>query len=146
MTDKKSPVQIQNKKAFFDYEIIENFDAGIVLTGDEIKAIRAKRVNITGSYVKVINNEVFWIGGNFNMGESDNQRTKKLLLHEDEIKRLAGKSQERGYAIIPIKLYIKRGFAKLEIGLGKGKKEFDKRATLKKREQEREVDRKIKQF
>lgn len=138
----KKAISISNKKAFFDYQILENYEAGIVLTGNEIKAIREGRINITGSYVKLINGEVYWLGGDFNIPE-DNQRTRKLLLHEDEIKRLAGKSSEDGLTIIPLKLYLKRGKAKLEIGVGKGLKKYDKRDKLKKRDTDREAARRV---
>jgi SsrA-binding protein len=138
----KKAISVSNKKAFFDYQIIETYEAGIVLSGDEIKAIREGRINITGSYVKLINAEVFWLGGDFNNIE-DRQRTRKLLLHEEEIKRLAGKSSEDGLTIIPLRLYLKRGKAKLEIGIGKGLKKYDKREKIKKRDTEREVARRL---
>lgn len=136
--------QFYNKKARFDYEIIDSLEAGLVLTGLEIKAVRTGRLDMTGSYVKIINGEVFWLGGNFNLAEGDRQRTRKLLLHSNEIKRLAGKSQEQGLALIPLKLYLKRGKAKLELGIGRGLKKYDKRAKLKKKDQQREINRRIK--
>lgn len=138
----KKTISVSNKKAFFDYQIMETYEAGIVLVGEEIKAIREGRINITGSYVKLINGEVFWLGGDFNI-TGDRQRTRKLLLKEEEIKRLLGKSSEDGLAIIPIKLYIKRGKAKLEIGIAKGLKKYDKREKIKKRDTEREVSRRL---
>jgi len=146
MTDPKKQIDILNKKAVFDYEIIERFEAGIILTGLEIKAIRAKKVNLTGSYIKIIAGEVFWLGGNFNFDKVEPQRTKKLLLNKSEIEKLAGKVVQAGFALIPLRLYLKRGKAKLEIALAKGKKEYDKRAVMKKREQERETERRVKQF
>lgn len=135
-----------NKKARFDYQILESLEAGIALTGEEIKAVRANRVNMAGSYAKVINGEVFWLGGNFNLAEGDNQRTKKLLLHKEQISRLVGKSQEQGLALIPLKLYLSKGKAKIELGIGRGLKKHDKREVIKKREQDREAEAKIKQF
>jgi SsrA-binding protein len=139
----KKNIEIYNKKARFDYQILESFEAGIVLLGEEIKAIRAGRANITGSYAKVINGEVFWLGGNFNLPTGDNQRTKKLLVKNEQIRRLIGKTQEEGLALIPLKLYLTRGKAKLELGLGRGLKKYDKRERLKKRVQEREIDRRV---
>lgn len=132
--------EFYNKKARFDYEIAESFEAGIVLTGEEIKAIRSGRISLAASYAKILNGEVFWLGGNF-LGVSVPDRTKKLLLHKDQIKRLVGKLGEDGMTLIPLKLYLHRGKAKLELGLGKGKKKYDKRETIKKRDQEREIGR-----
>ncbi|MFA7253861.1 MAG: SsrA-binding protein SmpB [Patescibacteria group bacterium] len=137
-------VEYFNKKARFDYTISESLEAGLVLSGHEIKAIREGRVNLTGSYVKIMNGEAFWVGGDIAVPEGDRQRTRKLMLHRDQIKRLLGKSAEEGSALIPLKLYLARGFAKLELGIGKGKKKYDKRESLKKRDQEREIGRGIK--
>lgn len=142
--EQKQNKTLVNKKAFHDYAIIDTLEAGVVLTGDEIKAIRGKRVNITGSYAKIIGGEIYWLGGNFNI--LDGSRTKKLLLHKSEIKKLIGKLEEKGYALIPLKLYLKRGRAKLELGLGKGLKKEDKREILKKKDQQREAERKIKSY
>jgi len=135
--------EFYNKKARFDYEIIESLEAGIVLTGEEIKAIRSGRVSMTASYAKIINDEVFWLGGNF-LGISVPDRTKKLLLNRNQIKRFIGKTQEGGITLIPLKLYLKKGKAKIELGLGRGKKKYDKRESLKRKDQEREVARKVK--
>lgn len=141
MTSKFEP--IYNKKASFDYTVLEAIEAGIELTGDEIKIVRARKVTIAGSYVKIINGEVFWLGGNFNLDTGDKQRTKKLLLHQEEINRLIGKSQEDGLTLIPLKLYLKHGRAKLEIGVCRGLKKYDKREKLKKRDNERDLARGI---
>jgi len=146
MSETSEKINIVNKKAYFDYEFIEKFEAGIVLTGLEIKAIRARKVNLTGSYLKIIKGEVLWLGGNFNFDKVEPQRTKKLLLNKAEIEKLAGKVVQTGFALIPIRLYLKHGKAKLEIALARGKKEYDKRAVMKKREQERESGRSVKQF
>ncbi len=133
-----------NRKASFDYQIFDTFEAGIVLTGLEIKAIRAGKVNMTTSYAKVINEEVFWLGGNLGILEGDQQRTRKLLLKGDEIKKIQGKLTQERMLLIPLKLYIKRGKAKLLVGLARGKKKFDKREMIKKRDQERDSERIIK--
>jgi len=135
---KSSKKQFQNKKSFFNYHIYETYEAGVVLNGLEIKAIRAGKIDLSTSYAKVINQEVFWLGGNIGVLEGDQQRTRKLLLNAEEIKRIQGKINQDRKVLIPIKLYIKRGKAKLLIGLAKGKKKFDKRETIKQRDQERD--------
>lgn len=144
MTETKRTIFIENKKARFDYEIIDSFEAGIVLVGLEIKALREKKVGINGSYVKIIGGEVFWLGGNFDVKEGDRQRTRKLLLHGSEISKLIGKTSESGLTLIPLKIYLKHGRAKLEIGLARGKKKYDKRETIKKRDLDREASRSAK--
>ena len=132
--------QFFNKKATFDYEIIEAFEAGLVLTGSEIKAIRANKVILNGSYVKILGGEVYWVGGNINVLDGDPDRSRKLLLHRTEIERLVGKVQEKGLAMIPLKLYLKKGKAKLEVGLGRGLKKYDKREVAKKKDHLREME------
>lgn len=132
-----------NKKARFDYEISDSFEAGIALVGVEIKAIRNGRVNLTGSYAKVIGGEVYWVGGNIQLKDGESSRTKKLLLHQAEINRLIGKTQA-GFTLIPLKLYMKRGRAKIELGLGKGLKKYDKREKLKQQDQKRDTERIVK--
>lgn len=136
-----------NKKAYFDYSITDDLEAGLVLTGEEIKAIRDKRVNITGSYVKPFvadgANELWWVGSNFNIENGDQSRTKKLLLHKTEIERLTGKLSAKNLTIVPLELYLSRGKAKLKIGLASRKQVHDKRESLKKRDVEREVARRL---
>ncbi len=147
MNNKKPLVkkEFYNKKARFDYEIVDSVETGIVLTGDEIKTIRANRIDMTGSYAKIINGEVFWLGANFNVTSGDRQRTRKLLMHKAQIDKLIGKTAEQGFSLIPIKMYLTRGKAKLELGIGKGMKKYEKREKLKKRDIEREIDQKIKE-
>jgi SsrA-binding protein len=133
-----------NRRAFFDYQILEEFEAGLVLVGPEIKAIRSNRINITGSYVKPFqsakkNQEFWWIGSNFEVDNGDKARTKKILLSTNEIKRLLGKLSSGNYTIIPLELYLKRGVAKLKIALATRKKTHDKRETIKRRDSEREI-------
>lgn len=135
-------IEFYNKKARFDYEILDSHEAGIVLTGDEIKTIRSGRVDLTSSYVKIINGELFWLGGNINSEGGDRQRTRKLLMHKSEIDKLYGKSVEKGLSLLPLKLYLARGKAKMEVGVGKGMKKYDKRAKIKDRDIEREIGRK----
>ncbi|CAG2144020.1 MULTISPECIES: SsrA-binding protein SmpB [Cupriavidus] len=137
-----------NKKAFFDYFIEERFEAGIVLEGWEVKAIRAGRVQIKEGYVVVRDAEMFLIGAHISPLQSasthvnpDPVRTRKLLLKADEIKKLIGKVEQRGYTLVPLNLHYTRGRVKCEIGLGKGKKLFDKRETEKQRDWQREKSR-----
>ena len=136
---------ITNKKAFHDYFIEERFEAGIVLEGWEVKAIRAGRANIKESYVIIKGGELFLIGMHISPLTSasthnthDPVRTRKLLLHEREISRLIGKVERAGYALVPLDLHFLRGRIKLEIGLAKGKKDYDKRATEKERDWQRD--------
>ena len=128
-----------NKKARHEYSIDDSFEAGIVLNGLEIKAIRNGRVDMSASYAKIMNGEVFWLGGNINVGEGDRQRTRKLLLKKTEIKKLVGKTAEQGMSLIPLKLYLTRGKAKLELGVGKGMKKYEKRSALKEKDIARDV-------
>ncbi len=136
-----------NRKAWFDYYISDNFEAGLVLEGPEIKAIRDNRVNISGSYIKPFvttdgATELWWVGSHFNI-DGDQSRTKKLLMHRQEINRLAGKLTDKGFTVIPLELYLKNGMAKLKIGLGASKKKEDKRQVIKKRETDREIQRRL---
>ncbi|AGX06157.1 MULTISPECIES: SsrA-binding protein SmpB [Bacillaceae] len=137
----------QNKKAYHDYFIEDTYEAGIVLQGTEIKAIRAGRVQLKDSYARIISGEVFLINMHVSPYEQGNRynhdplRTRKLLLHNKEISKLIGETKEAGYSIVPLKMYLKNGFAKVLIGLAKGKKNYDKRETLKKKEAGRDIER-----
>ncbi len=137
----------QNKKAFHDFEITERFEAGMVLLGTEVKSLREGRANLKDSYAKVKRNEVFVYGLHISpythasYDNHDPERVRKLLLHRSEIKRLLGKTQERGFSLIPLKLYFRMGKVKIEIALAKGKKEYDKRESIKRKEEARELDR-----
>jgi SsrA-binding protein len=141
----------QNKKAYHDYFIEETYEAGIVLQGTEIKSIRNGRVNMKDSYARIINGEVFLMGMHISPYEQGNRynhdplRVRKLLLHNKEISKLIGQTKEQGYALVPLKLYLKNGFAKVLIGLGKGKKNYDKREDLKRKEAKREIERAFKE-
>ncbi|AZU63899.1 SsrA-binding protein SmpB [Neobacillus mesonae] len=140
-------VVAQNKKATHDYFIEETYEAGIVLQGTEIKSIRAGRVNLKDSYVRIQNGEADLFGMHISPYEQGNRynhdplRTRKLLLHKKEINKLYGEAKESGYALIPLKLYLKNGFCKVLIGLARGKKNYDKREDLKKKEAKREIER-----
>ncbi|ALS62098.1 SsrA-binding protein SmpB [Pandoraea norimbergensis] len=136
---------IDNKKAFFDYFIEERYEAGIVLEGWEVKAIRAGRAQIKEGYVVVKHGEIFLIGANISPLQTasthikpDPVRTRKLLLKADEIKKLIGKVEQRGYTLVPLNFHYSKGLVKCEIGLGKGKKQHDKRETEKQRDWDRE--------
>jgi len=136
---------VENKKAFFDYFIEDRWEAGLVLEGWEVKAIRSGRGNIKEAYVVVRQAELYLIGCHISpLPEAsthihpDPVRTRKLLLHTEEIHKLIGKTEQRGYTIVPLNLHYSRGRVKCEIGLAKGKKQFDKRQTEKDREWVRE--------
>lgn len=140
-------VVAQNKKARHDYHVEETFEAGIVLQGTEIKSIRAGRANLKDSFARVQNGELFLHNMHISTYEQGNRynhdplRTRKLLLHRKEINKLLGATKEQGYSIVPLKMYLKNGFAKLLIGLAKGKKHFDKRDDIKKKDAKREIER-----
>ena len=137
----------QNKKAFHDYEILERFEAGLVLLGTEVKSLREGRANLRDSYARLKKGEMFLFGLHISpythasYENHDPERERKLLLHRTEIKRLMIKMQERGFSLIPLKVYFSNGRAKVELGLGKGKKEYDKRESIKRKEETREMDR-----
>ena len=140
-----------NKKAAFNYFFEERFEAGIVLEGWEVKSLREGKVQLTDGYVVIRNGELFIIGLQINpLGTAsthispDKQRTKKLLMHKEEIKRLTGKVEQKGYTLVPINLHWKNNKVKCEVALAKGKAEHDKRNTIKDREGKREVDRAMK--
>lgn len=143
---------VDNKKAFHDYFIEERLEAGLVLEGWEVKAIRAGRAQIKESYVVLKNGEVFLIGAHISPLPTasthihpDPVRTRKLLLHEQEISKLIGKVERAGYALVPIDLHYSKGRVKALIGLAKGKKQHDKRETEKKKDWEREKNRLMKE-
>ena len=140
-------VVAQNKKARHDYYIEDTYEAGIVLTGTEIKSIRAGKVNLKDSFARIKNGEVFLMNMHISPYEQGNRfnhdplRTRKLLLHKREINKLIGLTKEKGYALIPLKIYLKRGLAKIDLAVAKGKKLYDKRETMKKRDAQREIER-----
>ncbi|MDD5687313.1 MAG: SsrA-binding protein SmpB [Elusimicrobia bacterium] len=137
-----------NRKARFNYTILESYEAGIVLEGSEVKSVRAGNIDLKDGYVKIENSEVFLYNINISLydfasdrlsGKYDPQKPRKLLLHKKEITRLQVKVSERGLSIIPIEVYLKNGLVKVEISVAKGKKTWDKRESIKKREIEREI-------
>ncbi len=150
--EKRQTDIINNKKARFNYEIVETFEAGIVLAGTEVKSLREKKVSIQESYAKIKNGEVYITGLNisrYKMGNRFNHepdRERKLLLHKKEIKRLTGKLNEKGFTLVPLKIYFKNGKAKVLLGLGKGKAKYDKRKTIRERDADRDLQRELKKY
>jgi len=135
---------MQNKKAYHDYEILEEFESGMVLQGWEAKAIASDVCSIAGTHCVIRNGEVYLVGASMGSADNDQLRTRKLLLNKKEINRVMGRTQERGLTLIPLKIYPLRGKFKLKIGLAKGKKEYDKRESEKKRDIENEMRRIVK--
>ncbi len=144
-------IYAENKKAYFDYEIIEKYEAGLVLIGQEVKSIKGGHISLTGSYVVFQQNQPYLIGAKVPPYQPKNapadynpEQSRKLLLNKKEINYLAGKSKTKGFSLIPLKVYEKHGRIKLEFGLAKGKKKYDKKEKIKKRDVEREIQRSLK--
>jgi len=135
----------ENRKAFHDFHLMETFEAGLVLLGTEVKAIREGRVNLRDSFARVEDGEIFLYNVNISpyshRGYADHEplRRRKLLLHRSEIKKLIGKTVEKGMTLVPVRLYFKNGRVKVAVSLAKGKKDYDKRETIKRREADRET-------
>ena len=151
-TKTKDAPLAQNKKARHDYQILETLEAGLVLTGTEIKSVRERRINLKDGFAQIHNGEAWLMnvhiseytqGNRFN---HDPLRARKLLLHKKEIQKLTGQTSEKGITIVPLKVYLKHGFAKVLLGIAKGKHDYDKRETIKKRDQEREIRRILKNY
>jgi len=143
-------VLTKNKRAFYDYEILETYQAGIVLNGQEVKSMKNGRVSINGSYVKIKNEEAFLLGANVPAyqpanapSDYDPQRTRKLLLKKSELKRLMGNVSQKGLTLVPLKVYTKNGLIKIAVGLAKGRAKYDKREKIKKQESERRIKREL---
>jgi SsrA-binding protein len=134
----------ENRKAFHDFHLLETFEAGLVLLGTEVKAIREGRINLRDSFARVEDGEVFLYNVNISpyshRGYSEHEplRRRKLLLHRDEIRKLIGKTVERGMTLVPVRMYFKNGRVKVAVSLARGKKDYDKRETIKRREADRE--------
>lgn len=139
-----------NKKAYYDYFIEEKIEAGLVLHGTEVKSLRQGKCSIKESYIQIQNGEVFAINMNItpyekgNIFNKDPLRPKKLLLHKNEISKLSGQIATKGYTLIPLQVYFKQGKVKIEIGLARGKKNYDKRESIAKRDQERQAQKELK--
>lgn len=143
----------ENKKVYYNYEVLEKFEAGISLLGQEVKSIRLGRINLAGTYVVLRENEVFLIGANIPPYQPKNtpvdynpERSRKLLLKKSEIKYLIGKTKQKGLTLIPLKVYTKKGKIKIEFGIVRGKKKIDKREVIKKRDTSREMERTLKSW
>tara|TARA_Y100000310_G_C20340902_1_gene649742 strand:+ start:9 stop:536 length:528 start_codon:yes stop_codon:yes gene_type:complete len=144
-------IVVQNRKARYDYEVLARYETGIVLRGTEVKSLRGGQVNLKDSFATIERGEVFLHnvhishyegGNNFN---HETERSRKLLLHRSEIRRLVGKTQQQGLTMVPLKIYFKGGKAKVELGLVRGKKQFDKRQTIARRQADRDVQRALKE-
>ncbi|WP_143462885.1 SsrA-binding protein SmpB [Levilactobacillus enshiensis] len=151
---KKTPdnVLAQNRKARHEYTVTDTIEAGLVLTGTEIKSMRERRITLQDGFAQIRNNEAWLMnvhiseyvqGNRFN---HDPLRNRKLLLHKTEIRRLGIATQDKGVTLVPLKVYLKHGFAKVLIGIAQGKREFDKRETIKRREQDRQIARVMKHY
>jgi len=154
MSGQKPLIKIiaQNKKAHFDYFIDDEYEAGIALKGSEVKSLRMGKANLKDAYAKITHGEVFVYQMNISQypfayySNHQPKRPRKLLLHKQEIKRLIGKTQEKGYTLIPIKLYFKGSKVKIAIGLAKGKQRHDKRQAIRQRDEKRDMDRERKEW
>lgn len=147
---KKAPPLLKNKKAYFEYNIEKTFTAGIALQGTEVKSLRAGHASFTDSYAYIHKGEI-WLKdlyikefeqGSYN--NHDTRRERKLLLHKEEIRKIQTGLQQQGYTLIPLKIFFIRGLAKVELGLAKGKKMYDKRASIAEKDAKREMDRRLK--
>ena len=153
MGEKKDQIKLicKNKKAQFDYQVSETYEAGIVLTGTEVKSCREGKANLKDSYARYKNGEFFLYEVHISLyshagySQHDPLRVRKLLFHKREIKKLVGKTKERGYTFIPLKMYFRNGKAKVEMGLARGKKLYDKREEIRKRDLQREAAAEFKQ-
>ena len=152
MVKAQGNVVAQNKKARHDYSIVDTIEAGIVLTGTEIKSVRAARITLKDGFAQIKNGEV-WLNNvhitpyeQGNIWNQDPDRTRKLLLKKREIAKLDNELKGTGMTLVPLKVYLKNGFAKVLIGLAKGKHDYDKRESIKRREQDRDIKRQMKQF
>lgn len=144
-------MEILNRKARYDYEIEDTYEAGIVLTGTEIKSIREGKVNIKDSYAIIRNNEIYLLNTHIstykegNIFNHEETRTRKLLLHKNEIRKINDKIKIKGLTIVPLKVYFVRGKAKVEIGIARGKHTYDKKETIKQRDIDREMKKSLKE-
>lgn len=142
-------MKITNKKAFFDYVLEDRFEAGINLFGHEVKSVRAGKADLTGSFVRIIGSEAYLVNAKifpYQPGQVegyDQHRSRKLLMHKQEIISLKSKTEGANLTLVPVSLYLKNGFVKVEVALGKGKKKYDKKEAIKKRDVNRDIDREL---
>lgn len=148
----ENPVAV-NKKAYHDFELVEKFEAGLELRGSEVKSLRMASADLTGSYARMQDGECWLVGAKIALYaqagpvQHDPARKRKLLLHKNELHRIWTKLEQRGFTLVPLRMYFtKKGFAKIELALAQGKKQFDKRKTITERDQKREVDRSMKKY
>lgn len=145
-------IVVSNKKAFYDYQILEKIEAGLVLRGSEVKSLRNGKCNLKDGYARIQQDEAWLIGvsiGIYNdagYSQHDPERRRKLLMHRDEIRRLHRKVTEKGVTLIPLRIYFKKGLAKVELGVATGKKQYDKRETIAQRERDRDLKRLEKKY
>jgi SsrA-binding protein len=138
-------MKIKNKKAFFNYEIVDSFEAGIVLTGAEVKSIKSGRINLTNAYVKIVGGELWLVGADIprykydGSEEYDAQRSRKLLVKRKELIEIESRLRQKKLTLIPLSVYTTRGKIKVEVGFGKGRKRYEKKAREKKKDLEREL-------
>ncbi|MGL4628493.1 SsrA-binding protein SmpB [Cetobacterium sp.] len=139
-----------NKKAFFDYFVEDRFEAGIELVGSEVKSIKAGKTSIKEAFIRIINGEIFIMGMTVvpwsfgSVYNPEERRVRKLLLHKGEIKKLHEKVTQKGYTIVPLNIHLSKGYVKVEIALARGKKNYDKRDSLAKKDQQRTIERAVK--
>ncbi len=150
MAKEEMKLVANNKKAYHDYFIEETYEAGMVLHGTEVKSLRLGKCSIKEAFIRIENGEIFIYGMHVspyekgNIFNKDPLRTRKLLLHKQQIRKLAGSSSEKGYTVVPLKVYFSNGRAKIEVGLAKGKKLYDKRQDIAKKDQKREAEKELK--
>jgi SsrA-binding protein len=150
LTSEHKKILTENRKARHDYFIDDEYEAGMVLLGTEVKSLRLGRINLKDSYAKIKNGEVFVYQMHIGQypfahyGNHDPLRPRKLLLHNHEIKKLIGKVQEKGYSLIPVRVYFKNGKVKMSLALARGKRKYDKRESIRKRDEKRDMDRSLK--
>lgn len=152
-SDKNQEPSVVNKKAYHSFELVERFEAGLSLTGSEVKSLRAGACDLTGSYARIQDNQCWLVGAKIAQYEQAGifnhppERKRKLLLHKREISRIKNKLEQRGFTVVPLQIYFgKRGFAKIEIALARGKRQYDKRQSITDRQQKRDLDRNRKKY
>lgn len=145
--------QIANKKAYHNFELVEKFEAGLSLLGTEVKSLRQAQADLSGSYARIIGSECFLVGATISQYDKastvnhEPERKRKLLLHKQQIYKIKNKLEQRGFTLVPLRIYFNdRGFAKIEIALARGKRQFDKRRSLAERQQKRDVARDIRKY
>jgi SsrA-binding protein len=145
--------KMENKKAFFDYEIIEKTEAGMALTGSEVKSLRQGGADLSGTYARIDNNECWLVGCNIapykqaGVRNHEPLRKRKLLLHKRQIKKIDGKLAQRGFTLVPLRIYFnEKGLAKVELAIVRGKRQYDKRDKIKKRQQKSDIDKSMRKY